>query len=770
MEEIVVTARKREETTLQVPVTLQAFTAETLAKSNIHSFDGVARLTPGLIMGEASGGPVGGSIFMRGIGSGESNTFIDQAIAFNVDGMHITRAAIRRLGFFDVNRVEVLKGPQSLYFGRNSSGGIIALVSADPTPEWDAQVKVGYETEAKEAQGEAYVSGPINKTLSMRIAAFGSKMDGWIHNDTVATPNLPLTSNAYSWGTQNTNTPNTKEYGARIGLKYDAPNAPLTFKIKSTYGYNRNAGVESTAQLVYCPYGAPQLAGSQFDACQPDHHNQLGDLGPLFKNLDPRFGDGRLFVESNQYLTTAEAAYDITPALTLTSLSGYYYYNQEIVSNSIDSSKPALGGLSVLRAAEFSQELRLQSNFSGRLNFMLDAQYNSVQLSMTQITTNVLFTGGQPTFATSATNTGPQLGKQNEDAMSVAAQLSYDITKKLNISGGARWSQSHKDFSVFAAEDLRPFYPLTAGQPWHLLRNERVWAQVSPEVTISYKPTPDYNFYASWKEGFKAGGFAISPGFPWLTQDPSYAPERVEGPEIGLKARITPDLRVDLAGFIYKVNNLQVSQTIGIVTSTINAGSIWTKGVELNFNYEPHQIRGLRLNGGFAYDHARYREFINNCYNGQNASTGCYATPIGFRQNLSGRPALRAPDWAADIGVAYDMPLGGSGYMVGLAADATYTSSFYTDLRDIPGSRQKAYYIAGASARVYREDHGWELAIIGKNLNDKQTFQRATQQPGTGSAFNGSNSPLLSDIVGTVSRGREIWIQLTFKPFDLMRH
>ena len=761
VEEIVVTARKREETTLQVPVTLQAFSGETLAKQNIRSFDSVARLTPGLIVGEASGGTVGGSLFLRGIGSGESNTFIDQAIAFNVDGMHLTRAAVRRLGFFDVQRVEILKGPQSLYFGRNSSGGIIALVSADPTPTWDAQIKGGYETEAKEKMTEGYISGPITKNLGMRVAGYMSRMEGWIDNDVVATPNLPVTSTSFSYGSQNPHAPATKEYGGRLTLKYEAPNAPLTVKLKSSYGHQRGAGMTSTGQNVFCPLGRLNIPGAQLDNCAVDHHNILADVGPLFATLDPKYGDGVEFITLNQTLSTAEVAYDLTPSLTLTSISGYFYMDQSILSNSVNSSRPLLGAFSNVTSSEFSQEFRLQSKYDGPVNFMLAGQYNSVQMSYYQTVATLSTALGRPVFLASGTNTGPFLAKQNEDAFSLASQISVDLTKKLTVTGGARWSVDRKGFAVFSVADLRTLWGMAPGQQWALPQSQRTFYNISPEVTLSYRPTDDYNFYASWKSGFKAGGFNAGSGFPWRTQNASYGGEKTEGPEVGLKARITPDLRVDVAGYIYKVSGLQVTQVVGVTQLLTNVGGLWTKGAELNVTYAPSQIQGLRLNGGFAYDHARYQTFLMDCYTGQTAALGCTAG----KQRLDGQRALRAPDWAANFGASYEHPIGGSGMMIGLAADATYTSGFFTDVRNIPGSWQGSYIIPNASLRLFREDGGWEFAVIGSNLSNELTFQRSTQVPFTPTAGSGT---ALADIVGTIGRGRQIMLQVTLKPFDLM--
>ena len=240
--EIIVTARKRNESLIEVPVAITAVTASELSRSAINGTDALARKIPGLVVGEGGGTVQGGSISLRGISAADSNPLGDQAVSFNIDGVQVARSSIRRMGDFDLTSVEVLKGPQALFFGKNSPGGIISTRTADPTNRFEVGGKIGYEFNADEVRGEGYVSGPLTESLGARLAFYGSTMKGWVHN--LLSPTDPFASDQ--------RTPKNDEYAFRGTLKYDN-SGPFRARIKLSY--NRAKGNSSTAnvQRVDCP-------------------------------------------------------------------------------------------------------------------------------------------------------------------------------------------------------------------------------------------------------------------------------------------------------------------------------------------------------------------------------------------------------------------------------------------------------------------------------------------------------------------------------------
>ena len=157
--EIIVTARRRDERLIDVPVAITAIDSVTISRSAINGVDALARRIPGLVVGEGGGTVQGGSIALRGISAADTNPLGDQAVSFNIDGVQVARSAVRRVGSFDVAGVEVLKGPQALFYGKNSPGGIISTRTADPTDRFEIGGNIGYEFNADEVRGEGFISG-----------------------------------------------------------------------------------------------------------------------------------------------------------------------------------------------------------------------------------------------------------------------------------------------------------------------------------------------------------------------------------------------------------------------------------------------------------------------------------------------------------------------------------------------------------------------------------------------------------------------------------
>jgi len=172
--DIIVTARKRDETSLAVPVVVSAVGSAELNRRAINNLDGIARIVPQLLIGPQGGSVQGGNIAIRGISGPDSNPFGDQAVSFNVDGVQVAKASVRRMSDIDIAQVEVLKGPQALFFGKNSPAGIVSIRTADPTAAFEAKIMGGYEFHAREKRLEGYVSGPLSDTLGVRLAGFCS--------------------------------------------------------------------------------------------------------------------------------------------------------------------------------------------------------------------------------------------------------------------------------------------------------------------------------------------------------------------------------------------------------------------------------------------------------------------------------------------------------------------------------------------------------------------------------------------------------------------
>ena len=804
--EIIVTARKRDETTLEVPVSVTALSGGQLQNYAITNVDAVARSVPSLIVGEGGGTVQGGIVAIRGLAGADNNPLNDQAVSFNIDGVAIGRATIRRMGDFDIAQIEVLKGPQALFFGKNSPAGIISYRTADPTDTFEAKISGGYEFKAREWRGDAYVAGPLSDSLGFRVAGFFSDMKGWARNVVPTDSGL-----GFIYPDGHSRAPNKTDWAVRGTLKFD-DGGPFNAKLKVSYGKVKGQSSTNNTQFVSCPLGIPQVQVNQpgnlyVDNCKADGINMVGSydatkFGNLFPSKKEDWKRG-LFQEQYQFLTGLEMNYNITDDLTLTSQTGFYKQNLDNIGNytqayfndgtayALNSAGnvvpivPAPGvtqGATVRRAElisynelelkEFSQELRLTSSFDGPINFMVGGLITDTDGGNGSITG---FGTANPAVAAWSNKYWYQVKGKSQ---SIFAQLTVNPIPEIEIAGGGRYSWEQKRLTrVETGTSLAPDTLVDVGTVYGLPDIDRKvsFKNFSPEVTISYKPTPDINIYGGYKEGFLSGGFAavVPNKDTFATNTHIYKPQETKGFEGGIKASLLDRaLRVNLAYYNYKTTGLQVGLTIdGVRPVLVNAASARTQGVEFDFNYNT-PIEGLSLNGALNYNKGKYLNFQAPCYGGQ-PSDQCFfqvnevSGATGFFQDLTGAPLVRAPKWTGNAGFNYESSVGGD-LKLGLSGNMSYSGSYFTDSANTPGGKQPSYTLFDASVRIGAEDDSWEIAFIGRNLTNKYYFVRSSDSPFSGSGTRGTfaeNDParLLSDTAAYVSRGRELWVRLSYK-------
>jgi len=774
--EIIVTARKRSETLISVPVAITAVSQSELSRSAINGTDALARKIPGFVVGEGGGTVQGGSIALRGISAADSNPLGDQAVSFNIDGVQVARASVRRMGDFDLASVEVLKGPQALFYGKNSPGGIISTRTADPSNRLEVGGKIGYEFNAEEVRGEGYISGPLTDGLGARLAFYGSTMKGWSKNL------LPATDPYYAGA----RTPAKDEYAFRGTLKYDK-GGPFRARFKLSYNNVKDNSSSANIQNVQCPSGTP-FGGSVLDDCTADDRIVLANLGPDMAKISAligplstaanpagnpyityaEFGDGTLLSRSKQWLSGLELNYDVTPELELTSVTGFYKLNFFNRANFTQTNRPdaILGSINKLDIREVSEELRLASKFSGPINFLIGGQYQDSHVKTGSIAAFGAVAGTPSILG--ATRPSPFVSSdyfldQKGKAYSFFGQLQLKPIPELEISGGGRYSHEEKRLlSVVnrGAELVGVQAFLSNGG------NKRSFNNFSPEISVSYRPTSDLNVYANYKQGFLSGGF--NGGSFNAAGDFSYRPQKVKGFEGGIKGRFLDGLvSADLALYSYKITDLQVQVTVlGTTQELRNVGKVSSKGVEFGLTVRP--THGLSLYGNIAYADAKYDEYFAPCYTGQltlapGTGTGqCAVQPnpqnvAAAVQNLNGTQLVRSPKWAGNAGFVYETPLTGS-TKIEFAGGISFSDSYITDAFSKPGARSPKYTLLDASVRVAQSEDRWEVSLIGRNLTNKFYWVRTSDNP-TGSV----NPTKLADSVASVSRGREVMIRVGFK-------
>ncbi|MEN9932413.1 MAG: hypothetical protein RIS17_986, partial [Pseudomonadota bacterium] len=737
--EIIVTARKREETMLDVPVAMSALGGDDLQRYAASDFGGIANQVPGLLIVPIPGG-AGGSVALRGVTSSASNPAIDQAVALNIDGVQVGSANYLRLSQIDLQQIEVLKGPQALFFGKNSPGGVISIRTADPKDYFEGSVSMGYEFNAREWTGQAMVSGPLAENLKGRLVVYGNKMRGWMNNNAKA-------YTGFTFGPESGHAPDAKEIYARGTLLFD-PTDDLNIRLKYGYSNRKASSPYALQQRIACPYGTAQTLGYPGAVeCKQDDNNYTGKPDPRAEAANPYLYHGD-FGKTQQHLASLEMSYSVTPEISLTSVTGYFDIKDKFNgSASYQHGTPLIAGTYVNRR-EFSQELRLNTDFrDAPVNLTLGAYYQDLGFKQRVPLAIDLFAFG----ATAA----PGLGWSQSDnrfrmsgsTWSMFGQARWDIVDNLELAGGVRYTKEKKSFSIATLTDTDaiPLNPKIKFSNW------------SPEATLTYKVSPKLSVFGAYRVGYKSGGYNSGGGSYTDGIKNDYAPEKVRGFEAGVKTVQGP-VRFNLTAYSYKYQDMQVStfDPATITQTVVNAASARIKGVEADIQWRT-PVEGLSLRSTLNYNKARYSEFFVGCYTGQTIAQGCNLNLVNGQyrqQDFKGRQLMLAPDWTGNTGFTFETPVGGS-LKLTLTGDMNYSSSFFGQLEEAPLAKQKNFTMFDASLRVGDADDRWEVALMGRNLSDVYRSRFVSQTSFTGrSAYTGTNTTGgLADYSGIVNRG-----------------
>jgi iron complex outermembrane receptor protein len=768
--DIIVTARKRQESVLKVPVVLTAIGGEKLDKLAVTDMQDLPKLVPGLTVGHALLS-IGTVVAIRGVGTSSTDPGVDQSVSLNVDGLSLSQGLAFGSAMFDLQQIEVLKGPQALFYGKSSPGGVISLRTADPTDAFEVVVRAGYEFEAREGRGELTVSGPLGSTLKGRIAGMYSAGDGYFTNNAVATPGTGAVNPRFG------REPRPRNYVVRGTLLWD-PSADLQARLKVNLVRDRGIGAE-TAQLAGCPDGPGEvylgLPFSGNDDCRLDRELNIIYMDPA---SFPGISNGGVpYLENKQHFGTLELNYNVAPRLTLSSTTAYYKLRSSSLVNTTHttSAGPLLAVENRFRRREFTQELRLTSDFSGPLNFTLGGFYQDGRIHDNVIQrANIAYSALVPPAVLNRNGTT----SVDIETYSLFGQLRWRLTEQLELAGGARWNDETRSQQVF---NILTNAPVTVAVP-------RIHASnVSPEITLTYTPTDDLTFFASYKKGYKSGSFSIAT-VPLPGANNAFGDERVEGAEAGIKARLLDrSLLLNLAAYDYRYKGLQVGgiepSTNGVpIIRTVNAGSARTYGLDFDAAFRPRSIEGLGLNASLNWNHGRYRKLDNvPCYTGQTIAQGCINFPnpntgLNTAQDLSGTPLIRAPEWQASFGFDYSIDIGANMKMT-VTNNNQYSSRFVTFLavgRPGEDNYQRAYLKSDLSLALADRDDRWEVAVIGKNIGDKITSSFCSATNFAGGTFLGSaiTGGMTSGPAGfaekgcNTERGRSVWVRVTLRPFN----
>lgn len=788
LEEIIVTARKRDESLQEVPVVVNVLTQDAINSQRIESIRDIGTIVPGMVASKTISG-TSGMIYLRGVGTGSGNPGFDQAVAINVDGMGINSAQMMNAGMFDLKQIEVLKGPQALFYGKNSPGGVIAIHTNDPGDEFEGQITAAYETVAEEKTVQGIISGPLSETVGARLAFGRSEADDtWYtvvnENRFEVGPFGPVQT-AYETGNPEQDTT------FLLGTLLWQPSENFSAKLKLAHMEDNLTGSSyGEIQKIWCPFGDFQnvlypIAGVPCEA--DDRAITPGASAELNASLfDGEFaGEGDSLFNNENNMAILEMNYALSDDLDFTSVTGYFDNEELRLADSSFENAVGLPAAFVTELEQFSQELRLVSSYDSSINFSLGAFYESKEIgrdSEVSAAAPALVPLVGVLFPISI---GRQIREQEGTSWSVFGQLNWDLSEQLTLAIGGRYSYEEKEV-VSAIQIKDPnVYGIPGGLPLTSvpLSNPKTdWDNFSPEVTLSYQYNDDIMFFASYREGFKSGGYDLSYGIaPRLFAitgvvaplDLSFDEETVDGFEVGMKSTLLDgSLRLNLTAYSYAYEDLQLSKFDGdtLSFSIFNAGKASVDGIEVETLWST-PVDGLTLSANIAYGSSEFDEFLSPCWSGQTIALGCQSIfdpdegGFALRNDMAGENLPFASDLSATLGVTYDMSISDK-WNLGLNFNASFKDDYNPVSQLSPEQGlQDAYWWVNAGARLYSSDDKWEVYVRGVNLTDELYRLSGGPAPGQGNAaLNGTNDASgLPDWISYIQGGQQLNVGVTYK-------
>lgn len=713
--EIVVTAQKREENLQSVPLAISVIGSEQLDRSGSLTLESAQYMVPSLNFRKA-GTTLNQALFLRGVGTINFSIAAEPSVAAVLDGVVLSRAGEGFTDLFDVERIEVLRGPQGTLFGKNASAGVVSIVTKRPTDAFEGTVE-GTVAEGGEYRGRATINLPMGENIRSRFTGFYGSYDGNIRNLTTGKD-----VNGY------------KHYGVRGVVEADLGDT-VTLTLRGDW---RKADDDCCAEIIGT---VPTNAAAGI----------LAATGIK--------GDGTRAVKQNLTTATKEKSWGVSLQAdvelgehVLTAITSYRGWDNTEIRDGDWVDQPYVG-INQLHddgpqtSKTFTQEIRLASPTGQFLEYVLGAYYSKADSDRTfsrsviscTASTLAAVNGAVPCSTTPGVSTittpygSADFGSTFKN-FAVFGQATLNISDRLRLIGGLRWTQDklnvfhirrttlagpgiggNFDAGVYNNGALAPApangflagasngVPFTANT-----KNDNF----SGKAALQFDLTDDIMAYASYTRGYKGPAYNVFFNMASIHTN-VIEPETVNAYEGGLKnSFLDGALIVNLAGFYAKYNNYQANSPdiVNLVRTTrlINAGTISTKGFEMDFLARPS--RNFSINGGLAYTKARVLNFL--------LPPGANAADLV----PSGTPLANAPDWKMSLGAQYDWETGGFAN-VELAANMAMQSDQLYELSPNPVVRRATtvdgYATVDASIALADPSDRWKLTLFVKNLFDK---------------------------------------------------
>jgi len=740
LEEVMVTAQKRPQSLRDVPLSVNALSGEKIESAGITNIETMADYIPSFNMTQTG---IGTNIAIRGISSGVNQGFEQSAAQF-IDGIHYGRAQLSRAPFLDIERVEVLRGPQSILFGKNSTAGAISITTAKPGDELEGKLSALYEPEHGEQDVRLVLSGPISDTVGGRLAILQSSVDGYMENTTL-----------------NRDESGDKNRVLRATLQWQPSDLwDIILKVEDgsfdSNGRNievvKPVGGSYANALSFFTNGAYQLDTTHDWKRQSNGDYSYNDTENVTLTVERELGEH-----------------------TLTSVTGYNAYTYQELCDCDFTGASGFNILSDEDYSQVSQELRLTSpedqafSYIGGLFFQGSSLkfHDAVRVPADSFIATAFSSRLGAPMANLLRGASTQRDfEQDTDLAAIFAQATWNFTDLSRVVVGARYTQETKEASRHQYHVSNTGTVLPQGavtDPYnfiwsqfkidpHSVGDKRDESGFTPLITFQHDLNGTDMLYASYTTGFKSGGFdvransasneqggiyngqPITPNafFPTgvvtnIEGTWEFEEEKVQNYEIGGKFVLADGAaELNVAAFRSEFEDMQTSQFDGSLSFNVtNAGEAVVQGLEIDGRWA--LTDDVLVRGGAAYIDFEYTDFPNSqCYFGQPAAernpdnpTVCDAT--GKRREFT-------PEYQGNVGIDYTLNFS-NGLKLMSTLDAIYSADYLTTPSLDPKFEQPAYTKINARIALSDSDDIWELALIGRNLTDESIVTYANGLP-----------------------------------------
>jgi len=727
VDEIVVTARKREETVQEIPLSVSAISAEAIERAGIDNLADIADFTAGLIYQDFGGGGLGAPV-IRGQAQTDIRS-VEANVGVFLDGVFITSRGNLDFGLIDMERVEVVKGPQSALYGNNTFGGAINYVTRRPTEELGGKVSATYGNAGRREISGALSGSLVQGLLTGRVSGGYGEFDGTVDNSIGG--NLGGYSKKYAVSAQLDFTP-TETFDARAYFYYGQTNMDPT----AGFVYTNNCGGLNSAANPAVTTGR---GGSGF-------RYYCGNLfAPDQVTVREQFTFGN---QSSSLLSYLSLGLDITDKLRVTSLTSVgnyksdalvdFFYNstQPIPPTLRQLIKPDFGG-----SKDWSQELRLESSGNDRLDWTVGAYLNSFEVDRAFIFGFPAgffpdaFPPGSP-----ATIISNSLTLTDSDLWAVFAGTDYVVTDRLNLRLEGRYTS-----------DKRKVRLINVNTGAETPRDD-TFSDTTYRASLDFALTDDVMVYGSVAEGTKTGGFNNTP----LPEEQTFGPEANLVFEVGIKSLLLDGrMLLNAALFYSRWSDAQIttpSQVPGNTNVTRNVGNVTTPGGEVDLTWSATD--NLFLTAGYAYSDPTFDSGTIDIQHDRRCATpadcGLTAGPGGIGIDVSGQRVDRSVRHTGYLSATYEWMVNSVEYFV--RSDMAYTGDQPQRSLNLQFMPTRTLFNARAGIIL---PNGFEAAIWARNLFDKQYVYSGINQP---------EPPINSSFsTGHVANGRTFGVTTSYR-------